>query len=73
MSDPIHGNESIPSLALRPRDAARALSVSQRTLWDWTKSGIVPFVRVGHVTMYPIRDLERWLSEKAARQPDTAL
>ena len=34
-------------LALRPRDAARMLGVSPRTLWGWTRAGIVPCVRVG--------------------------
>ena len=36
-----------PRLALRPRDAARMLGVSPRTLWGWTRDGIVPHVRLG--------------------------
>ncbi len=56
-------------LALRPRDAARLLGISPRTLWEWTRVGIVPCVRVGSGTrktvLYPVADLQAWLTEKA--------
>jgi hypothetical protein len=43
------------------------LSVSQRTLWQWTQDGKVPCKRVGGVVLYAVADLERWLAgEKAA-------
>jgi excisionase family DNA binding protein len=36
-----------PTLALRPRDAAKALAISPRHLWQLTKDGHIPCVRVG--------------------------
>jgi predicted site-specific integrase-resolvase len=68
MSDPLNAAAAtVPSLALRPRDAARALSISERTLWYWTKAGIVPSVRVGHVTLYPVDAVRKWLAEQAQK------
>ena len=55
-----------PALALRPRDAARLLGVSPRTLWGWTKDNAVPHVRVGRVVLYPAHELRAWLSAQAA-------
>lgn len=57
-----------PPLALRPRDAARLLGVSPRTLWGWTRVGIVPCVRVGtgkrRTVLYPVADLQTWLTRQ---------
>jgi len=59
-----------PPLALRPRDAARMLGVSPRTLWGWTRAGIVPSVRVGtgkrRTVLYPVADLRAWLTQQTA-------
>jgi excisionase family DNA binding protein len=56
-------------LALRPRDAARMLGVSPRTLWAWTAEGIIPCVRVGtgkrKTVLYSVRDLQSWLTNQA--------
>lgn len=56
-------------MAMRPRDAAKALGISPRTLWEWTRTGIVPCVRIGtgkrQTVLYPLADLQAWLSEKA--------
>jgi len=54
-----------PCLALRPREAAKALGVSERTLWDWTQRGEVPHVRRGKTILYPVDSLRRWLDEQA--------
>src|SRR5262245_35518387 len=55
-------------LALRPRDAARMLGVSPRTLWGWTRARIVPCVRVGtgkrRTVLYPVADLRAWLTRQ---------
>ena len=56
--------ESNP-LALRPRDAARTLGLSERTLWSLTKQGKVPFVRIGKAVRYPVHLLRKWLEEQA--------
>jgi excisionase family DNA binding protein len=54
-----------PCLALRPREAAKALGVSERTLWTWTSDGTIPHVRRGKTILYPVDMLRRWLDEQA--------
>ena len=57
------------SLALRPREAAKALSISPRLLWQLTHDGVIPCVRVGsgkrRTVLYPTADLQAWLSRRA--------
>jgi excisionase family DNA binding protein len=53
------------SLALRPRDAARALGISPRLLWQLTHDRRIPFVRVGRAILYPVPDLQEWLNRQA--------
>ena len=50
-------------LALGPREAARSLGISPRTLWAHTKSGAVPHVRLGRRILYPVRELRDWLGK----------
>ena len=58
-------------LAMRPQQAARALGISTRHLWQLTKDGIIPSVRLGsgkrQCVLYPLVDLQAWLSRKAAK------
>ena len=58
-------------LALRPREAAKALGISPRLLWQLTKDGHVPCVRVGSGTrktvLYPLADLQAWLTRQATQ------
>ena len=60
-----------PALALRPRDAARDLSISERLLWEWTRSEGLPHVRIGAVVLYPVDGLKQWLNERANSQTDS--
>ena len=57
-------------LALRPSDAARALGISQRTLWAITAPrGDLPAARLGpgrSAVVYPLIDMICWLSRRAA-------
>ena len=54
-------------LALRPREAAKALGISPRLLWQLTHDGHIPCVRVGsgkrRSVLYPLADLQGWLSK----------
>ncbi len=56
-------------LALRPRQAAKALGISPRLLWQLTHDGHIPCVRVGsgkrRTVLYPTADLQAWLSREA--------
>ncbi len=59
-------------LALRPREVAKALGISARHLWQLTKDGLIPCIRVGSGTrktvLYPVAELQAWLTQQAAKQ-----
>lgn len=62
---------SLPQpLALRPREAAKALGISERTLWTLTHEGSIPCVRLGtgkrRAVLYPIADLQAWLTRQSS-------
>jgi len=57
----------IQPLSLRPVDAAKALGISERLLWSWTREQWVPHVRIGNVVLYPVEELNRWLNERTMR------
>ena len=59
-------------LSLRPKDAARALGIGQRKLWELTQPrGPIPCVRVGACVLYPTHLLQSWLAEQAAKGGQT--
>lgn len=62
------GHAEVPRLALRPKDAARALGVGERKLWELTadRTSGIPHIRFGKVLLYPVKELERWLSERVS-------
>lgn len=64
---PLESN--VPRLALRTRDAAKALGVSERTLFSWTNDPDcdIPVIRRGGAVLYPVADLAAWLSNEAKR------
>jgi hypothetical protein len=55
-------------LALRPREAAESLGLCERTLRDLPDA---PRIKLnGGMVLYPVRELERWLSD-LVRQVET--
>jgi len=56
-------------LAMRPREAAKALGISPRLLWQLTKDEHIPCVRIGagkrRTVLYPLADLQAWLTQQA--------
>jgi len=66
MAKDVTGADSaLPTLALRPKDAAKALGIGERLLWSLTNRGLVPHVKLGRRVLYPIRELEDWLAANA--------
>ena len=51
-------------LWLRPHEAAKLLSISERTLATWTKSEGLPSIKVGRIVLYSIPDLASWLESR---------
>jgi len=60
--------ETTHTVALRPREAEKALSISPRLLWQLTHDGHVPCVRVGsgkrQAVLYPTAELQAWLTRQ---------
>jgi excisionase family DNA binding protein len=52
------------SIGLRPREAARLLNISERTLWQLTHDERIPCAKVGKIRLYSRASLERWLAER---------
>jgi len=58
---------------LPAREAARALSISERTLWSLSAPrGPIPVVRVGHRVMYDPADLRAWIARQKVREAEEA-
>jgi len=55
-------------LLLSPREAAQALAISERTLWQLTKDGKIDSIKVGTRSVrYPVASLERWIAEQVEK------
>lgn len=55
------------ALAIRPREAARVLGISERLLWSLTNRGEIPHLKLGRATLYPVEQLQEWLRERAEK------
>ena len=56
---------TLPTLALRPNDAAKALGLGVRKLWQETQPrGPIPCVRLGKAVIYPVDQLREWLAKE---------
>jgi hypothetical protein len=70
MSNMIDNRDMCP-LALSPRDAARALSLSEKALWNLTQPrGPLPAAKIGRLVRYDIRDLQAFLDAMKATAVD---
>ncbi len=54
-------------LGLNAAEAARALGIGKRKLWEWTNRGLIPHVRIGRRVVYPVAAVEAWLAQQAAK------
>ncbi len=59
-------------LLLSAREAARALSVCEKTLWSYTQPrGPIPSLTIGSRRLYAVADLEAWITaQKGGRDHD---
>lgn len=55
-------------LALRFREAAKAIGISERLLATLVAEKRVPHLRVNTVVLFPIRELQQWLTAEAAKE-----
>ena len=52
-------------LAMRAKEAAAAIGISERTLWELTSKGKIPYVRLSKAILYPVDSLRDWLKRQA--------
>ena len=52
------------ALLLTPREAAAALSISERSLWSLTASGDLPCVRIGRSKRYCVDELRSLIATR---------
>jgi excisionase family DNA binding protein len=57
-------------LLLRPKEAAAALAVCEKTLWTLTKTGRLPCVRAGRAVRYGVDDLRAWIDSNKSTAAD---
>jgi excisionase family DNA binding protein len=72
MPDQTQINSTHPTLLLSPTQAAKALSISERTLWAMTvPRGPLPAVKIGRRGVrYAMVDLQAWIeSQKRKSEP----
>ncbi len=64
---PLTNEMAPPPLALRPKEAAKALGIGERKLWELTadRDSGIPHFKLGTAVLYPVADLRRWLSDQA--------
>jgi excisionase family DNA binding protein len=67
---PTRNEPETPCLAMRRREAAAALGISERLLWEWTDRGVVPCVRLGKAILYPVDSLRDWLKKQAQQSKE---
>lgn len=63
----------VEKLSLRPREAAMAIGISERTLWSLSAPrGPIPCIRIGHgkrrSVLYSVAGIQAWLSQQADAQ-----
>ncbi|MFT5323143.1 MAG: excisionase family DNA binding protein [Planctomycetaceae bacterium] len=51
-------------LAIRYREAAKALDVCERTIWGLVRDGKLRNIRVGRAVRIPVAELERFIAEE---------
>lgn len=52
-------------LSVRPKQAAKLLGLSTRTLWSLTNRNVIPHIRLGKCILYPVDLLRQWLIEQS--------
>jgi len=60
-----HAPEGLDRLMTSP-EVARILSISERSLWQLTRDGVLPCVRIGRSVRYTARSLEEWIRSREA-------
>jgi excisionase family DNA binding protein len=60
--------QDIPPLLLTARQTAKLLNISERSLATYTKSHLIPVVRIGSSVRYSPDELRAWIGDHTERQ-----
>ena len=71
-TDPKHRADSLQPIAVREREAARLLGISPKSVFNLTKAGVLPSIKLGGCRLYSVAALQRWIDEQARQgaQPE---
>jgi excisionase family DNA binding protein len=64
---PVENVVAEPKHTFSAKEAAVYLGVSERHLWTQTNARRIPHVRFGRRVLYPVKELDAWLEDRAAR------
>lgn len=51
------------------KDLAVYLDLSENTVKAWVYQGKLPFIKMGRLIKFDLRQIEKWLDEKKAKSP----
>jgi excisionase family DNA binding protein len=54
-----------PKLLLNADEASEALSLSPRKIWELTRDGDLPSIRIGRSVRYDVEALREWIARKS--------
>ncbi len=60
--------QALTPLLISGREAAKLLSVCERTLYTLTKAGEIPAVRIGRAVRYSMDDLKEWIRRASEKK-----
>lgn len=56
---------TVETLLWNGRQTAKAMDISERTLWQLTKDGKIPHVRIGKLVKYDPSAVREWISKNS--------
>jgi len=59
--------QTITPMLLTPRQAAKALAISEKTLYTYTRRGLIPCLRIGAAKRYALADLKAWIQRASEK------
>ena len=67
-------NTLMTPILVDPREAARLLAISERTLWDLTFQREIRSLKIGRCVRYRVADLHGWAENKTrSAEPSPAI
>ena len=54
-------------LLISPKEAAKLMSISERTLWNLTATGQLPCVKIGKIKRYSVNDIREFIEAQTNR------